>query len=129
MKRLTLTPSDRANLTNVPLGLAALAEVRRELRRRVADRNDAWLIACAAECCIALNDEGRRVEAVCFTRHSQVAEDGARLDWHRNEALCTDRTIRSALRRLLDVYPNNVVHCAAAPVEWHKSIAHDYPST
>ena len=119
----TLTPTDRSRLRSrgpVPLGLAALAEVRRELRRPVRDRDDAWLLACAEGCNIEVDEQPRRIDATCYTRHTCVDESGCRLDWSRCEAMASDRTIRSAIRRLLAAHQTNVHYCASAPCpHWH----------
>ena len=120
----TLTPSDRYRLRSrgpAPLGLAALAEVRRELRRPVRDRDDAWLIDCALGANIEVDEQPRRVDATCYTRHAGFSPtDGSRIDWSRCEGMASDRTIRSAIRRLLDSHATIVHYCACAPCpHWH----------
>lgn len=123
----TLTPFDRSRLRSrgpAPVGLAALAEVRRELRRSVRDRDDAWLIACAQGCNIEVDEQPRRVDATCYTRNAGFSPvDGIRIDWSRCEAMASDRTIRSAIKRLLSAHATIVHHCACAPCpEWHAKL-------
>jgi hypothetical protein len=127
MKHLIPTPSDRAKYRArygiaAPFGSLALAEVRRELRRPVRERNDAWLLDCALGCGIEVCEHPRRVDAVCLTRHSTFsAIDGVRIDWSRAEAMASDRTIRSAIKRLLSAHADAVRRCAYAPCpEWHE---------
>ena len=119
----TLTPFDRSRLRSrgpAPVGLAALAEVRRELRRPVRDRDDAWLIACAEGCNIEVDEQPRRVDATCYTRHVIIDEAEFRINWSRCEAMASDRTIRSAIRRLLASHQTIVHYCASAPCpHWH----------
>lgn len=119
----TLTPSDRSRIAPrgpAPLGLAALAEVRRELRRPVRDRDDAWLIACAQGCNIEVDEQDRRTDATCYTRHVSIDESDCRIYWSRCEAMASDRSIRAAIRRLLDVHGTIVHYCACAPCPiWH----------
>lgn len=117
---VTLTPSDRLKLSNIPQGILALREVRRELRRPVRERNDAWLIACAGNANIEVFDAGRRVDVTLYTRHASYNNHLARtFEWRRSEALASDRTIRSAIRRALAVFPDIASACACSPVEWH----------
>lgn len=119
----TLTPSDRSRLASrgpALLGLAALAEVRRELRRPVRDRDDAWLIACAQGCNIEVDEQPRRTDATCYTRHAGFSTDGIQIDWSRCEGMASDRSIRSAIRRLLESQGAIVHYCACAPCPtWH----------
>lgn len=122
----TLTPSDRSRLRSrgpAPLGLAALAEVRRELRRPVRDRDDAWLIACALRCNIEVDEQDRRTDAACYTRHAGFADDGVGINWSRCEAMASDRSIRAAIRRLLAAHKTIVHYCASAPCPiWHRRV-------
>lgn len=116
----TITATDRANLTHVPQGIAALAEVRRELRRKVSERNDAWLYRCCLAAGILTDQYDRRTDAMAFTRHvAQGFASTTPTKWRRVEAMVSDRTFRGAIKRLLAVYPDVVQRCASAHEEWH----------
>lgn len=116
----TITATDRANLTHVPQGIAALAEVRRELRRKVSERNDAWLDRCCLAAGIKVEAYTRRTDAMAFTRHAAQSLDSTTpIKWLRVEAMASDRTYRGAIKRLLAVFPDVVQRCASSFEEWH----------
>lgn len=110
--------------SNVPQGLEALAELRRELRRPVAERDDSWLTLVAHGAGLGISSHLTRAEASAATweRFTTLDENG---DPIRNRcgvrcsavlAVATDRNVRAAIKRLLASNPDAVRRAASSPI-------------
>lgn len=105
-----------------PRGLNAIAAIKRELKQSVANRNDNHLLRACTGANIQVWQSGHatpRWEALCFTLERIVDSEQPNV-----RSLCTrtvkahasDRTMRSAIARLLQSSPDIVFSCAVAPV-------------
>lgn len=105
-----------------PQGLNAIAAIKSELRQPVALRDDNRLIRACTGANIQVWQSGHatpRWEALCFTLERIVDSDqpNVRSVCARTvKAHASDRTMRSAIARLLQSAPKEVFACAVAPV-------------
>lgn len=98
-------------------GLEALRAVRRELRERVADRDDEWLRRAARGAGIGIIVRNTGCDAVArleeqqvyLNRHGELVKSEAHFTV---VAMASDDSMRSAVSRLLKVHRDAVLLCA-----------------
>jgi hypothetical protein len=105
-----------------PQGIAALAAIKRELKRSRDARNDNTLIRLCAAANIAVWQSGHatpRWEALCYTLERVVdfTQPTVHSTDHRTvKAHSTERTMRLAISRLLQSNPDACFGCAVSPI-------------